>query len=896
MTVKIPRPLLVSLVLAALCVAWSGPSAAAEWSLEDLVTAEAPRQVTLSADGSLAAWTVQGVVKAGGEEKTVSSLWMRRLDGAEGESLRLTRRHERISAVAFSPDARHLAFTTTREIPGEDNAGGPQLWLIPTGGGEAFAVTRFDRGVQGFAWIDAGNLLVARQESAGAREASMEDGKDTTVAVDDVRDAPPVRLFRVPVEGKAKRLTQGDDWIDQVAVSPDGRWAAITAQQSLSYVFDSRVPPQTFLVDLETGARTRILEGTNLLPQDLTWSPDSRHLYFVNDFTNHPLYRNATVSQVHRYDRSGGSVERVDFDWPRGYLRGLHVTDGGVVAVLMDGVYVRPARLGPDGARVDLEGEHARHILNLAVSRDGGRVLYASSTANRPPQIFAARLDGDRLVDPVQLSKLNPSWDDKPVGKTEVVRWTGALDEEVEGLLHYPLDWPADGAGPPAPLVLDIHGGPAGIDLDRWDSSPISPNILWRQRGAFVFQVNYHGSIGYGLEWVESIRERYYELEIPDIESGVDMLIERGLVDPERLASTGWSNGGILTAELITRTQRYKAAVVGAADVEWISDWANVDFGATFDNYYFGGPPWEKVDTYIEKSPFFRLTEVTTPTLVHTGTEDRAVPPHQSWSLFRVLQQLGNTDVRLLLYPGEPHGLRGIAHRRRKGTEDLEWLDRHLFGTFEAKEAAIAEGSPVEALLARAKAALDGARWGEVRGGTLVPELVEHGSDGLRVGRFEITRAQYAAFDPSYDVPAGTENHPATGMGFDKAKAYAAWLDAELGSPGVRLPSAEEAEALAGGGGNTLDHWAGYSPNPDDAAALLRAVGEAGASLLLPAGSLTATEGVFDLDGNAAEWAVGDDGAGVAAGPSAERSEDSAAESVPAAEYIGLRVVVGAAG
>ncbi len=266
-----------------------------------------------------------------------------------------------------------------------------------------------------------------------------------------------------------------------------------------------------------------------------------------------------------------------------------------------------------------------------------------------------------------------------------------------------------------------IHGGPAGADHDAWSQSWAAPILLWRQRGAFVLQVNYHGSSDYGLDWVESIAGHYYELEIPDIESGVDELIRRGLVDPARLGSTGWSNGGILTAALITATNRYKAASVGAADVEWFSDWANVDFGASFDNYYFGGAPWEVPQVYMAKSPFFKLTNVTTPTIVFTGTDDRNVPPHQSWSLFRALQQIGKAPVRFLTFPSEPHSLRAVAHQRRKLDEDLAWFDHYLFGSPRAAATAVKDGSLLAGLLQRAGAARSVGRFGREEHGTLGP-------------------------------------------------------------------------------------------------------------------------------------------------------------------------------
>ena len=295
---------------------------------------------------------------------------------------------------------------------------------------------------------------------------------------------------------------------------------------------------------------------------------------------------------------------------------------------------------------------------------------------------------------------------------------------------------------------------------------------------------------------MESIQGHYYELETPDLLAGVDWVIGQGLADPDRLASIGWSNGGILTADLITRTDRFKAASVGAADVEWISDWANVAFGASFDNYYFGGPPWEATETYLEKSPFFRLTEVTTPTIIYTGTEDTNVPPHQSWSLFRALQQIDKAPARLVLFPGEPHGLRKISDQRRKMREDLDWLDRYVFAPEAQKEPeAIRPGTLLAGLMERAgaAAAASGAA-GVEEDGVLVPETVTFA--GQTVGRFEVTRAQWAAFDPDAELAPGAENLPVTGISFERAKAYAAWL-AERTGRGFRLPTVKEAEALA---------------------------------------------------------------------------------------------------
>lgn len=904
------------------------------WTVEDIVAAEYARDWTLSRDGRLAAWVESTVERVDDADQRVGNLQLCRLDGEADrdgdEPCRpLTRGRERLSSPAFSPSGELLAYRSSEKPPGAKGDVEPnQVWVLRLDGGAPWPITSFDRPVADFGWIDDGTLAVLAAESPSAWEEEREEAGDTSVVVEDAEREPPVRLYRVEIGGATRRLTANRLPFEALAVSPDGRRAVVREIQSLSFEFDARTPPHLLLVDLETGERQRLLAGSGLLPLRVRWAPDSRGIYFVDPRSNHPIYRDASVLELYFLpldpDRpltaaADGEPHKLPLhEWGLG--GGYAPTADGVVALEAAGVRYRPVRLRRRGdgewERRPLAGEPVARIdgLELAGGDDDApaTLLYQRSSATLPPQWYVARLDGDRIVSPRRLTRLNPSWKHKPTGRVETLRWRGALDDEVEGLLHYPLDWPLDwnDGDERRPLLLHIHGGPSGVDRDSWGLSWAEPLLLWRQRGAFVLQVNYHGSSNYGLDWVTSIEKRYYELEVPDLEAGVDHVIGLGLADPERLATAGWSNGGILSAALIAHTRRYRAASIGAADIEWISDWGNVDFGASFDNYYFGGPPWEIPEVYLDKSPFFDLPEVTTPAIVFTGTEDRAVPPHQSWSLFRVMQQVGEAPVRLVLFPDEPHSLRKPAHQRRKVEEELAWLDRYVLGDGGADgdelPEAVAESSPLAALLGRAGASRVDGLLGVRSGGVLAPELVDF--RGLRVGRFEVTRAQWKAFEPSYAVGIGEADLPATGISFERAEAYATWLRERTGTA-YRLPTIAEAEALAAAGGeagNTLARWVGSAPNPDDLPAVREAISAAGeklgreAPLLLPVGSLPGTgePSVFDLDGNAAEWAVDEEGSGEPVGPSADRADDPRGEPAggaeePAPEYVGLRLVVG---
>ncbi|MCZ6669899.1 MAG: hypothetical protein O6947_02595, partial [Acidobacteria bacterium] len=385
------------------------------WTEDDIILAESASGWEISPDGSLAVSVRSEVKRVKGEEKRVTNLWLTRLEGEK--SIPLTRGTDRVSSPAFSPDGRLVAFLSNRSIPGAEpeEVGKNQVWLIPVGGGEAYPSTRFDRSVEAFGWIDAKSLVVLAPESLSSWERKRKEKKDTTRVVDDADHEPPVRLFRVAIgNNSVDRLTRNRDWIDSLSVSPGGKHAVVTAQQSLSYQFDQKQPPHTFLVDLESGAMTRLFEAGVLLPVSVRWAPDSTGFYLVNEFTRHPVYRMATISELHFYALDKRLSFQVDLDWDRGLGRGDYLpVPGGILVLLADGVRNRPAQYirGRDGWRKkEMNFTHAANIDNWAVSRDGNRVMGRS----RPPQWFAARRNGSRLERERPITKLNPGYAGKP--------------------------------------------------------------------------------------------------------------------------------------------------------------------------------------------------------------------------------------------------------------------------------------------------------------------------------------------------------------------------------------------------------------------------------------------------------------------------------------------------
>lgn len=552
------------------------------------------------------------------------------MDG--GQPRRLTQ-GDNPGSPSFSPDGSTMAFVRDGK-----------LLLLPLGGGEPEALElEPEPGTVAFS-SDGKSLLFVGTPKApedlvhlgGARH--FERGEHG-------------RLYRVPLAGgEPEALTEPTlnvlDFVEK-----DGVIALTTSKHANAY--EAAIHPALGL--LRDGVYTP-LEGATGCVDSVTFAPNGGRLAWIGCATG-GLTDAAFVHDL-RTDRTERWIADTD---PT--LEQLAWMPDSKRLVAQVGVRTGTElwTFGATGAPTALPVGSV--LRGFALGPRGRRAYAVSSTPTIPYQLVSIDLlkgTSTLLWDP------DPWAQDWTLHTTEVFSWTSPEGTPLEGLLHRP---PGESKG----LVVMPHGGPDGVSTRSFE-----PRVTYlATRGYTVFQPNYRGGVAYGRDFYAANRGRLGEIEFMDIEAGVDALIAAGKADASKLFYGGWSWGGYLTAWTIGHTDRYRAAMAGAAVVDTEVSYVGSDINhGTVADWEFTGRPWKGADLFERANPRASVTAVKTPTLILHGNADRRVPFDQGVLLYRALEDLG-VEVDFWEYPGEGHGIRDPAHRVHRMESWADWYDRH---------------------------------------------------------------------------------------------------------------------------------------------------------------------------------------------------------------------------
>jgi len=331
-------------------------------------------------------------------------------------------------------------------------------------------------------------------------------------------------------------------------------------------------------------------------------------------------------------------------------------------------------RVTPAADAVQQVTKGARRINGLDIDRAFRRMAYTVGEFGKPADVYMADIDGNnehRLTDVHSDFLAEVEIASRPA---ERIRWNSYDGTPVEGFLLYPYGY--DPQRGPYPLIVVNHGGPHSASGYGFNFK----NALFNAHGYFVLLPNFRSSTGYGDAFKWGTWGAWGTKDGEDVVSGVDHLVAHYPIDRGRVGTTGHSYGGILTNWLLTRyPDRFRAAIPGAGESNWTSNYSLRDGSGGTKETEFLGPPWDRkaLEVYIRQSPYFNCAGVRVPTLFIHGSVDYRVPLSGALQLYTCLKKQ-RTPTQLIIYEGMPHGISGHWNNIHRMVNELAWWETYL--------------------------------------------------------------------------------------------------------------------------------------------------------------------------------------------------------------------------
>jgi len=698
--------LAANLAMATTALAQSTPPGKRLITVDDVVQLRTVHDPQVSPDGQWVAYTV-GTVHAR-KDKREQRIWM--IPAAGGEAIALTADDVSSSHPRWSPDGKFLAFLSAR------NEGKKQVWLLNRLGGEAQKLTDTPQDVDDFAWSPDGQRLELTlqdptpeeleaakdkdKEKEGAKDESEKKTKtpkpwvidrlqfkeDTVGYLD--RRRTHIYVFDV-TDKKLRQLTSGDFDDEEAVWSPDGKRIAFTSNRSLPDP-DRTYNTDIWVVEADNPDKSAHLTQVTTNPgtdRSPAWSPDGKWIAYVTQ-TAPKLFEYATKNLAVS-PAGGGSAKVLTLELDRNVDRPRFSKDGKSIYFIVadDGTQnLASYALSRDSGTVAF-GDGALgarpiggSVTVSAYSQGGGasgNVAALISTPERPAEVFLLA-DGNLR----QLTHANDELLSKlELSPGEYVHFKSKDGTMVSGYVYRPVGYVA---GTKAPTLLRPHGGPVWAYYAEFQDFA----QVFAASGYAVLLPNPRGSEGYGQKFCQAIFADWGNKDYQDDMAMVDWAVEQGIADPEKLGVGGWSYGGISTDFIIGQTRRFKAAISGAGEALNTSFYGHDHYVRDWETEL--GTPWDHKALWDKLSPFYRVKDITTPTMFMGGEIDWNVPILGGEQMYQAMKSLGR-ETGLVVYPGEYHEFTVPSHIRDRLLRYLAWYGHYVKG--DAKPAMLPQDS-----------------------------------------------------------------------------------------------------------------------------------------------------------------------------------------------------------
>jgi dipeptidyl aminopeptidase/acylaminoacyl peptidase len=652
----------VTLVLT-LLVLFTVTATAQTWDPETQLKLKAVGIPRVSPDGKRVVYTVNEAVMTADKSEFVTQIWLANI--ATKQNTQLTFGEKSSTNPKWSPDGNWIAFTSNRK----DNRN--QLYLLSMNGGEAEPLTDGKSAVGNFVWSPDGRSIAFTMTDAKTEDEEKNDkGRNDFRWIDE--NVKLARLYVLSIQKDAngkrepRKLTTANYHVEDFDWSNDG--SRIAFGHVKSPLANDWPTSDVSIIEVASGKIT-VLANSPAAETSPLYSPDGNSIAVLAS-DNPPRWAQAGVIQI--FSANGGQPKtlvgsfdaqpgiagwsgdskRIYFSEPKGTGTQIYVLD--VAANRIDEVKTTPAVIG-----------------GLNLNSTGTTFGFVRQTSDTPGDVYISSASS---FSPVQITTVNADFKMPATGRTEVITWKSKDGKQIEGLLTYPVGYQA---GQKVPLILNIHGGPAGVFQQAFiGGRGVYPLATFSSRGYAILRPNPRGSSGYGPEFRRANLKDWGFGDYQDLMTGVDRVIEMGVADPERLGVMGWSYGGFMTSWVVTQTSRFKAASAGAPVTNLMSFNGTADIPG-FVPDYFGGQFWEAMDLYQKHSPMFNVKNVTTPTMIQHGEADIRVPISQGYEFYNALKVKG-VPTRMLVLPRQPHGPNEPKMQLAAMKANLEWFEKYI--------------------------------------------------------------------------------------------------------------------------------------------------------------------------------------------------------------------------
>jgi dipeptidyl aminopeptidase/acylaminoacyl peptidase len=564
---------------------------------------------------------------------------------------------------AWSPDSKMLAFFSSA---GERDQ--RQLWMVNADGSHPKRITNLNGYATRPRWSHNGKQIAFLYIERAGGGGPLMAAPTTTGVIDTAIHDQRIAILDI-ASGKVRQVSPANLHIYDYDWSPDDKTVVSTAAPEPGD--NNWWIAQIYTIDIAKGNATSIYKPS-LQVAVPRWSPDGKSIAFIEGLMSDEGFHGGdlfTISATGQdlTNRTRGRKSSVNsFFW---------VTPDRILLIEYVGgeSAISELTLANNSVRTIWKGAENLHAFgnfpNFAVSRDGKFAAADRGSFETPPEIWAG-LIGDWRQLTHNNSGLSPTW-----GKAENLEWSNE-GFHIQGWLLSPRQIEP---GKKYPMVVLIHGGPAGAELPEWPAAFGMPRAIiaaLSSRGYYVLMPNPRGSYGQGEEFTRANVKDFGGGDLRDILAGVDAAIKKYPIDPARLGVTGWSYGGYMTMWTVTQTNRFRAAVAGAGIANWQSYYGQ----NLIDQWmipFFGASVYDDPVVYEKSSPIHFIKNVKTPTLVIAGERDAECPAPQSYEFWHALKTLG-VPTQLIVYQGEGHLFLDPKHQADRMDQIAAWFDKYL--------------------------------------------------------------------------------------------------------------------------------------------------------------------------------------------------------------------------